>query len=132
MQQSKLAQQLIVDDSIDIQTLFELNNSPTKDALNVASKLTALQRAKVAQFCYARVHMRKMGLHIAATCELPELLEVFGAGAKTILKQSRDVEETLTSLQKSQSQYAKKPVSLRVVAGSAIDDINTNSESDIE
>ncbi|MBL1406665.1 MAG: hypothetical protein COC17_08295 [Hyphomicrobiales bacterium] len=132
MQQTKLAQQLIVDDSIDIQTLFELNNSPTKDALDVASKLTALQRAKVAQFCYARVHMRKMGLHIAATCELPELLEVFGAGAKTILKQSRDVEETLTSLKKSQSQYTKKPVSLRVVAGSTDIDSDSIAEEFVE
>lgn len=128
MAQSKLAQQLIVDDSIDIQTLFELNNSPTKDALDVASELTALQRAKIAQFCYARVHMRKMGLHIAATCELPELLEVFGAGAKTIFKQSRDVEETLTSLHKSQSQYAKKPVSLRIVAGTATGPIYNDTE----
>ncbi|MFK7903351.1 MAG: hypothetical protein AB8B49_10980 [Nitratireductor sp.] len=117
MAQTKLAQPLIVDDSIDMQALFELNNAPTKDALDVASSLTGLQRAKIAQFCYARNHMRTMGLHIAATCEMPELLHVFGAGAQTIFNQSRDVQSTLDSLQKSQN--IKKPVSLRVVGGTA-------------
>lgn len=123
MPANKSAQPLIVDDAIDMQSLFELNNAPTKDALDVASNLSPFQRAKIAQFCYARVHMRTMGLHIAATCEMPELLRVFGAGAATIYKQSRDVGSTLDTLNKSQMQYAKKPVTLRVVgAGDNNDD----------
>ena len=108
-----LAQPLMVDDAIDFQSLFALNSSNPKDAVDVASKLSGMQRAKIAQFCYARAHMRQMGLHIAATCELPDLQRVFGAGAATIIKQARDVEATMSELNKSQ--YAKKPVTLRVV-----------------
>lgn len=107
-------QPLMVDDAIDFQSLFALNSSDPKDAVDVASKLSGMQRAKIAQFCYARAHMRQMGLHIAATCELPDLQRVFGAGAATIIKQARDVEATMSELNKSQ--YTKKPVTLRVVS----------------
>jgi len=113
MPSPNLAQPLIVDDAIDFQSLFALNNSDPKNAVEVASTLSGLQRAKIAQFCYARAHMRQMGLHIAATCEMPELLRVFGAGAATIFKQARDVEATMNELNKSQT--GKKPVTLRVV-----------------
>lgn len=129
MPATELAQPLIVDDAIDIQSLFKLNDQPAKDAVDVASSLSPLQRAKIAQFCYARVHMRKMGLHIAATCEMPELQRVFGAGAETIFKQSRNVEDTLDELHKSQWQYSKKPVTLRVVAGS---DTHIDDEDHLE
>ena len=118
MAATKPAHPLIVDDAIDIQSLFELNKAPTKDAMEVAAQLSGNQRARIAQFCYARVHMRKLGLNIAATCDLIELQEVFGAGAQTIFNQSRDVENTLSELHKSQWQYIKKPVSLRVIKAS--------------
>src|SRR5680860_203748 len=99
---TKPASPLIIDDAINIQSLFELNSAPTKDALEVASQLSANQRARIAQFCYSKVHMRKLGLNIAATCNLIELQEVFGAGARTIFEQSRNVENTLSELHKSQ------------------------------
>lgn len=127
MPASKVASPLIIDDTIDIQSLFELNSAPPKDAVKVASTLSGYQRAKIAQFCYARNHMRQMGLHIASTCEMPELQRVFGAGAETIYKQSRDVEATLEALNKAQSQYGKKPVTLRVVQSDNDDEANAEN-----
>ncbi|MGB7285902.1 MAG: hypothetical protein WBC71_03130, partial [Salaquimonas sp.] len=41
-------------------------------------KLPELQRARIAQFCYSRVHMREMGLRIANSCQLPMLKIAFG------------------------------------------------------
>lgn len=89
------------------------NNSSTfDDRMEEVLKLPELQRARVAQFCYSRVHMREMGLRIANTCQLPMLKIAFGAGAKVVYDQSRDVEKTMESLNQHSGNRGPKTVTL--------------------
>lgn len=88
------------------------NPSAFDEKLEEVLKLPELQRARIAQFCYSRVHMREMGLRIANTCQLPMLKIAFGAGAEVVFKQSRDVEKTMESLNQHNGNRGPKPVTL--------------------
>lgn len=88
------------------------SSSGFEDRMEEILKLPELQRARIAQFCYARVHMREMGLRIANTCELPMLKIAFGAGAHVVFEQSRDVEKTLESLNRHDANRGPKAVTL--------------------
>ena len=67
-------------------------------ALDAARKLPELQRAKLAKFCYERVHMHELGLRIAATCDFHILRTSFGTAARIVYQQSRDVKQTISAL----------------------------------
>ncbi len=88
------------------------NSSAFDDKMEEVLKLPELQRARVAQFCYSRVHMREMGLRIANTCQLPMLKIAFGAGAQVVYDQSRDVEKTMDSLNQHNNNRGPKAVTL--------------------
>ncbi len=90
--------------------------SAPKDAVAVGETLPMAQRARIAQFCYNRVHMREMGLRLAATCDLMSLKAAFGRAGEVVFKQSRDVEETLGALKNSPGNQPPKPVTLKDVS----------------
>ncbi len=57
----------------------------------LGEKLTAQERANLAMFCYRKAHLRPIGLAIAATCELPELVQQWGSVlGQAIFTQSRE------------------------------------------
>lgn len=83
------------------------------DAVEIGSKLPAIQRARIAQFCYGRVHMRELGLRLASTCDLMTLKAAFGRGGEVVFKQSRDVDETLSKLRTSSGNQSPRPITLK-------------------
>ena len=83
------------------------------DAVEIGTRLPAIQRARIAQFCYGRVHMRELGLRLASTCDLMTLKAAFGRGGEVVFKQSRDVDKTLGKLKNSPGSQAPKPITLK-------------------
>lgn len=83
------------------------------DAVEIGSKLPALQRARIAQFCYGRVHMRELGLRLASTCDLMTLKAAFGRGGDVVFKQSRDVDKTLGKLKNAPGSQSPRPITLK-------------------
>lgn len=111
MSQANLKQQLSFDQSI-----FAENNSDVSDKLATIKALPEMQRARMAQFCYTKVHMRELGLLIAQTCEMNSLRVVFGSGADVIFKQSRAVDETLGALKNANGVRTSKGITLSLVS----------------
>ncbi len=62
----------------------------------VVAPLTAAQRARLAVFCYSRAHLNGIGLAIAATCDLPSLMQAApsNAAGNVIFTQSREPRKT--------------------------------------
>ena len=102
----------IVDDQPDNVSMESVLSSTPKDALSVASQLPDNQRANLAQFCYQRVHLRELGLRIAATCDYQTLQHSFGRGAEVIYKQSRNLDDTLQALKKAPGQSSGNNIML--------------------
>ena len=88
------------------------------DAVAIGEALPEMQRARIAQFCYNRVHMRELGLRLAASCSLMSLKAAFGRGGEVVFKQSRDVDQTLGELKNSPGSQTPKPITLKkTIAG---------------
>lgn len=64
---------------------------------DAALLLDPLQRAMIAQYYYQRVHLRKLGLRVAATCQFHILQRVFGAAAEVIADQSEQYSVTASN-----------------------------------
>jgi hypothetical protein len=77
-----------------------------RDPTAALSTLPALQRARLAVFCYGRAHLRELARVIAATCEEADLVEVAGKLGATLFRQSREQEEV------PQPRLHKRPVTL--------------------
>ena len=96
---------------------YDTGSSPNSIDQKLANilKMPELQRARVAQFCYTKVHMRELGLRIAQSCGMRSLQIVFGAGAETIFNQSRNVEATLGALKIRNGGHDGQKISLSLV-----------------
>ena len=94
------------------EAMQQLMSNPA-DAVEIGKKLPELQRARIAQFCYGRVHMRELGLRLASTCDLMTLKATFGRGGEVVFKQSRDVDETLGALKTSPGNQSPRPITLK-------------------
>jgi hypothetical protein len=80
------------------ETIGRLYGATGHDIAGVVSAFPAEQRARLALFCYNRAHMREIGLAVAATCDLPTLVE---AGA--------NVGHVLFALSRERPQAEAKP-----------------------
>lgn len=87
-------------------------NTNLEDKLDEVLKLPEIQRARIAQFCYSRVHMREMGLRIAHTCELQALRVAFGVGGTQIYKATRDLEGAIAKNNEAMGFKAEKAITL--------------------
>lgn len=87
--------------------------SGAPDAVEIGMSLPEMQRARIAQFCYGRVHMRELGLRLASTCELMTLKAAFGRAGEVVFKQSRNVEKTLSALKATPGSQPEKPITLK-------------------
>jgi hypothetical protein len=72
------------------QILSRLYRADEEGISDILSSLSRSQRAELAVFCYARSHLRTIGLAIADTCNLAELIEASGSNAlaQTLLAQA--------------------------------------------
>jgi hypothetical protein len=59
--------------------------------IDLLDKFSPSERANLAMFCYRKAHLRRTGLAIAATCDLPDLVRQWGAVlGHAIFAQSRE------------------------------------------
>lgn len=115
MQAERIIQEASVSDAPALsqaEVMQHIMSNPA-DAVEVGSKLPALQRARIAQFCYGRVHMRELGLRLASTCDLMTLKAAFGRGGEVVFKQSRDVDKTLGKLKNAPGNQSPRPITLK-------------------
>ena len=96
--------------------IFNQILSGPSNAVEIGESLPEMQRARVAQFCYNRVHMRELGLRLASTCSMVSLRNAFGRAADVVYKQSRDVDATLSKLKSSPGNQSPKPITLKDTA----------------
>lgn len=74
------------------QLLRRLLRADQRDIADIVSVLPPGERARLAFFCYARGHLHDIGLAVAATCELPALMQAApsNAAAHTLFARARD------------------------------------------
>jgi len=113
MQAQKKAEDIKVSDVPSQAEVMQQIMSNPADAVEIGKRLPAIQRARIAQFCYGRVHMRELGLRLASTCDLMTLKAAFGRGGEVVFQQSRDVDETLGKLKNSAGSQTPKPITLK-------------------
>ena len=104
-----------IEASVDLKPFFSAVSSDPKDVDKIMETLSPQQCAQIAKFFYGKVHMRELGLRLASRCQLVHLRNVFGAGAETVFRQSRDVNSTLASLQRDNRSNEHKAVSLKLI-----------------
>jgi len=72
--------------------LARLYGATTKSVGAIVGDLSASERARLAVFCYGRAHLNRIGLAIAATCDLNQLIVASSSATAghTMFTQSRD------------------------------------------
>ena len=83
--------QLGDDTFIPEELIGRLHRAPEDTILDLSENFTSRERANLAMFCYRKAHLRRTGLAIAATCDLPCLVQQWGTVlGQAIFAQSRD------------------------------------------
>ena len=74
------------------QALNRLYRATVSSGGEIVDSLSASERARLAVFCYGRVHLNAIGLAIAARCDLDHLTAAAhsATAGRTIYEQSRD------------------------------------------
>lgn len=67
-----------------------LHRSNGRDVDQILADFSEDQRARLALFCYGRVHMREIGLAVAATCELGSLIDAGGHAGHNLYMMARE------------------------------------------
>jgi hypothetical protein len=72
--------------------LRRLVQANEREIAEIVSVLTPAERARLAFFCYARGHLHEIGLAVAATCDLPFLMQAApsNAAGNTLFTRSRE------------------------------------------
>ena len=87
---SPAAPQLQDDTFVPEELIGRLHRATETTILDLMAKFTSRERANLAVFCYHRSHLRRTGLAIAATCDLPALVQQWGTVlGQAIFAQSR-------------------------------------------
>jgi hypothetical protein len=67
------------DDTVVPEELIgRLHRATENTVFDLMDKFTPQERANLAMFCYRKAHLRRIGLAIAATCDLPALVQQWG------------------------------------------------------
>ncbi len=74
------------------QALNRLYQATANNVGDIVATLNEAERARLAVFCYGRVHLKAAGLAIASLCGIDHLSDAAGSSAagRTIYMQSRD------------------------------------------
>jgi hypothetical protein len=91
----KIARSQIVDrddHTAMTEALSRLYGAATQSIGEIVGGLSASERARLAVFCYGRAHLNTIGLAIAATCDLDQLItaSTSATAGQTLFNQSRD------------------------------------------
>jgi hypothetical protein len=88
---SPATSQLDDDTFVPEELIGRLHRATETTIRDLLEKFTPHERANLAMFCYHKSHLRRTGLAIAATCELPALVQQWGTVlGNAIFAQSRD------------------------------------------
>ena len=88
---SRATSQLDDDTFVPEELIGRLHRATEATILDLMEKFTSRERANLAMFCYHKTHLRRIGLAIAATCDLPSLVQQWGTVlGQAIYAQSRD------------------------------------------
>lgn len=88
---SPAAPQLVEDTFVPEELIGRLHRATDTTILDLMAKFTEQERANLAMFCYHKAHLRRIGLAIAATCDLPALVQQWGTVlGHAIFAQSRE------------------------------------------
>ena len=79
--------------------LRRLVQAKGSEIADIVSVLPSHERARVAFFCYARGHLHDIGIAVAATCELPSLMQVAPSNAAGHMLFARSRERITTSVE---------------------------------
>jgi hypothetical protein len=83
--------QLDDDTFVPEELIGRLHRATDATILDLMEKFTSQERANLAMFCYHKTHLRRIGLAIAATCDLPSLVQQWGTVlGHAIFVQSRE------------------------------------------
>jgi hypothetical protein len=83
--------QLGDDTFVSEELIGRLHNATDATIPHLMEQFTARQRANLAMYCYRKAHLRRIGLAIAATCDLPSLVQQWGTVlGRAIFDQSRE------------------------------------------
>jgi hypothetical protein len=80
------------DDSLVPEELIgRLHRATETTILDLMDRFTSQERANLAMYCYRKAHLHRIGLAIAATCDLPSLVQQWGTVlGHAVFVQSRD------------------------------------------
>jgi hypothetical protein len=82
--------QLDDDTFVPEELIGRLHRATEATILDLMERFTSRERANLAMFCYHKTHLRRIGLAIAATCDLPSLVQQWGTVlGQAIFAQSR-------------------------------------------
>ena len=70
--------------------LGRLYRSPDAGVIQTVSGLPAVQRARLAVFCYGRAHLNEMAMAIASTCDRETLVDIAHRVGEALYVQSRE------------------------------------------
>ena len=88
---SSATPQLEDDTFVPEELIGHLHRATESTLLDLMDKFTPQERANLAMFCYRKAHLRRIGLAIAATCDLPALVQQWGTVlGQAIFSQSRN------------------------------------------
>jgi hypothetical protein len=105
---------------------------------NIVSGLPPQERARVAFFCYARGHLHDIGIAVAATCDLPFLMQAAPSNAAGHRLFARSRARVATSIEPTARRrpaitLAKSALSsdefARIIASIADDDVEPIAEA---
>ena len=88
---SSATRQLDDDTFVPEELIGRLHRATEATLLDLMDRFTSQERANLAMFCYRKAHLRRIGLAIAATCDMPSLVAQWGTVlGQAIFAQSRD------------------------------------------
>lgn len=93
----------------------ELNKLNLTDAASIASRLPEAQRARLAAFCYKRMHLSDLAIMIAASCNRQLLNTAMGPAGDVLFEQSRDPEKAIADLHEATGETVRKGISLATI-----------------
>jgi hypothetical protein len=89
--QTPATPQLDDDMAVPDELIGRLHRATENTLLDLLDKFSIPERANLAMFCYRKAHLRRTGLAIAATCDLPILVRQWGSVlGHAIFTQSRE------------------------------------------
>jgi hypothetical protein len=89
---SSTTSQLDDDTFVPDELIGRLHRATETTISGLLDRFTAQERANLAVYCYRKAHLHRIGLMIAATCDLPALVQQLGTVlGQAVFTQSREI-----------------------------------------